>query len=212
MSWLTGCVGLALGVLGFWFWDIDGVMTFKPLDYSPDEIAGLGPAMLALNERQRLLIKTVVDYPEMTHGDAAKYAGYGGEKAAANPDILRQCAFQALSSEKMIAALQEEVSRRYRSRGAIVGLNVMLEIAADPAHKDRLRAADMLASRAGFHSVQEHRVTHTDQTGEEMVEKIRRLAVVLGVDPARLLGGNVSRETSVDTVKVIEHEPRKPSD
>lgn len=180
-------------------------MPFKPLDYSPDEIAGLGPAMSLLNERQRILIKTLIDYPGMSNVDAARHAGYGGEKAAANPDVMKQCAFQALSTEKMIAALQEEVSRRYRSRGAIVGLNVMLEIAADPAHKDRLRAADMLASRAGFHSVQEHRVTHTDQTGEEMVEKIRRLAVVLGVDPARLLGGNVSRETTVDAAKVIEH-------
>lgn len=175
-------------------------MGFELHDYSADEIAALGPAMLALNERQRLLIKAVVDYPAMTHCDAARYAGYGGEKAAANPDVMKQCAFQALSSEKMIAALQEEISRRFRSQGAIVGLNVMLEIAADPTHKDRLRAADMLASRAGFHSVQEHRVTHTDQTGEEMVEKIRRLAVVLGVDPARLLGGNV------EPVKVIEHQ------
>lgn len=173
------------------------------LSIDADE-GNFGPAMARLTAKQRAFVIVNVESPWISASAAARKAGYGGgfggsKEWSKKYAVHRQCAYQLIHDEKIIAAIQEECSRRFRSSGAIIGLQVMSKIALTDGHKDQLRAANMLASRAGFHSVQEHRVTHTDQTGEEMVEKIRRLAMVLGVDPARLLGGNV------EPVKVIEH-------
>ncbi len=51
---------------------------------------------------------------------------------------------------KIQEAIREEGSRRL-GRHAILAVSVLAEIAANPEHKDRLRAAIELLNRAGLH-------------------------------------------------------------
>jgi hypothetical protein len=105
---------------------------------------------------------------------------------------LKQIGWRLAHDERVIAAINEEVSKRFRSAGALIGLAVMTRIAQTKGHKDQLRAAEMLASRAGFGAEQRIKVdhTHTDRTGAAMVERIRELAVKHGLDPSIFLGTN----------------------
>jgi hypothetical protein len=76
-------------------------------------------------------------------------------------------------------------------------------IAEDRNHKDRLRAGEALLNRIGFHQMSEHKVTASHELSErEMLERVRRLEVELGVAPGRLVGAN-----RIDgDGKLIEHE------
>ena len=100
-----------------------------------------------------------------------------------------------LRNERVLAALREEVDKRFRS-DTVIARGVLLEIALDPQHPAvaRLKAATALLDRGGFHSMSEQRITvdHRDMTGDAMIERIKALAVELGVDATKLLGSNAT--------------------
>jgi hypothetical protein len=163
-----------------------------------DDLGELGPAMSALTARRRQFVMILLQQVRPNYLRAADMAGF----APAGPDtvpkkrraVLRQIGWRLANDERVIAALHEEVSKRFRSAGALIGLAVMTRIAQTKGHKDQLRAAEMLANRAGFGAEQQVSVkhTHTDMTGAAMVERIKALAAKLGLDPAKLLGGNAA--------------------
>jgi hypothetical protein len=108
--------------------------------------------------------------------------------------VLKQIGWRLAHDERVIAAINEEVSKRFRSAGALIGLAVMTRIAETKGHKDQLRAAEMLANRAGFGVQQQVNVRHehTDLTGEALMARIRELAKKHGLDPEKLLAGNAA--------------------
>jgi hypothetical protein len=163
-----------------------------------DDLGVLGPAMSALTARRRQFVVILLQQVRPNYLRAADTAGF----APAGPDtipkkrraVLKQIGWRLAHDERVIAAINEEVSKRFRSAGALIGLAVMTRIAQTKGHKDQLRAAEMLASRAGFGAEQNINVNHNhvDLTGKAMMDRIRVLAEKHGLDPAKLLGGNAA--------------------
>ena len=173
------------------------------MDPEIDDEERLGPAMRRLTSRQRRFVVAALEFPGATHEAIARRAGY----SASTSNSLKVQAHDNFASERVIAALHEEASKRLRS-SAVLGASVLVEIAQDKGHKDRLRAAEALLNRIGFHELSEHRVSvqHSDATGKALTERIAEIARRLGVDPAKLLGVNAVEAPAAVEVKLLEGE------
>jgi len=143
--------------------------------------------MRALLPRQQAFVYQMLESGgKMTQADAALAAGY----VCANVNVARVTGFRLAHDEAVIEAMHEEGLKRMHS-GAILAVSVMLEIAGDASAKtaDRLKAAEMIANRVGYHTKTEQTVNVVHSVDDKaMIEKIRLLATGLGLDPKRLLG------------------------
>jgi len=149
-----------------------------------------GPAMLALNERQRGFVLAMIEVPGCSHAEAARRAGYSDASEGA-----KVRGFYCAHNPAVQEAIREEAGKRLNA-SSLLAANVLVSILADtdvPA-KERLKAAGMLLDRTGFGAAQTINVnkTVTDRTGAGMLERIRALAAANGIDPVKLLGGNVA--------------------
>ena len=148
----------------------------------------LGPAMLALTDKQRRFVLAYVEFPQATGTALAQMAGY---KQKVGSRIWAKTASKMLRDPGIIAAIHEVLSKTYRGRGAAIAQDVMLSIAKDSKHPKQLAAALALADRGGFAAAFEQKVTveHRDQTSEAILARIQGLAKRLGpLEVARLLG------------------------
>ena len=145
-----------------------------------------GPAMLALNQRQREFVLAYLEHPTAKGHELVAMAGYTGQRKN-----RRETASRFLHAPAIIAAINEVLGKTYRGRGAAVAQDVMLTIAGNPNHPKQLQAALALADRGGFGAVVESRLTVQDQTSEALIARITVLAKRLGINPTRLLGGPV---------------------
>ena len=130
-----------------------------------------------------------------------------------NPKAARQAAaqcgyrpeygYELMRNEEILAALREEATKRLAG-AALVGVNVMLDIAQDPSHKDQFRAAKELAAINGFTAEQRIVVEHIDKDGQALLQRVKDMATSLGLDPRLLIAqaGIVDAEYTV-----IEHKP-----
>jgi phage terminase small subunit len=157
---------------------------------NPHDLEGCGPAMQALTPKQRAFVRNYIDFPSASYAAIARRAGYSDKSGAAKVE-----AHALRRNEKVIRAINEELDKRFRL-DAVIGRAVLVEIALDKEHPQRLRAAEALLDRGGFHTRSEQRITveHTDLNGEALIERIRDLARRLDVDPARLLGGVIDNQ------------------
>lgn len=146
-----------------------------------------GKEFLALNDRQQKFVIAMCETGGKDHTLCAEMAGYSGNK-----DTLYVTAHRLAHDEKVLRALREEADRRVRS-GAILGASVLIEIANDPTHKDRFRAADRLLERAGLLVVQTNKnvIEHTVNE-EDLKARIARAARELGLDPKVFLGASAA--------------------
>lgn len=149
----------------------------------------LGPAMLALNERQRRFVHALMMQARKSNSGAAKLAGYSARSGVS----LRVAGHRLAHDAKVIAAIREETANRIQS-SALMAADVLFDIANDPkqAAKERRAAAGMLLDRGGFGPQQHISVTKTvnDMTGAAMLDRIKALAAKNGIDPMALLGPN----------------------
>jgi len=155
---------------------------------APDE-ASFGPAMQALNERQRLFVRAMVQFPAAKAAKLARMAGYGVVEGSSTR-VMDQIGYRLVHDDKVLAAVHEETEKAIR-RGGLVGIAGMIEIATDKNSPERLRACIALADRAGFPAKTEHKVVveHTDDS--RMLAFAERLAGELGIGREKLLGPNV---------------------
>jgi len=132
----------------------------------------LGPAMAALNDRQRAFVLTLIQ-TGCTRAEAARVAGYEGDS-----DTLKSAGYRLAHTPKVQAALQEEAVKLMRDHAPVM-IEVLHSIAINPQAdaKDRIRAAGELLSRSGLGTMSEHKIT---------VEKT--FAKSLDIDPDKLLG------------------------
>lgn len=148
-----------------------------------------GPAMSALNERQRAFVMAMIEFPGITQAKAAKLAGYQN-----SPGGLKVHGHYCAHHPAVQAAMREEAEKRINS-GSLLAASVLLKMLTDSKveAKDRIKAAGMLLDRSGFGAAQTINVnkTVTDRTGPAMLERIRALAAANGLDAVKLLGGNV---------------------
>jgi phage terminase small subunit len=145
--------------------------------------------MRALTVDQRRFAMAAVMFPLAKDFQIARAAGYSDFSHGA----LRVTAHRLFHNDKVLAAIKELADKEIRG-SALLGIATMKKIARLDGHKDQLKAAQGLVGLAGFTVEQKISVnqTVTDRTGAEMLERIRQLAAANGLDPARLLGGNVA--------------------
>jgi hypothetical protein len=146
-----------------------------------------GPAMSALNDKQRGFVLALIEFPGISNAEAARRGGYSdvadgakvrGHYTAHNPAVQ--------------AALREEAGKRLNST-SLTAAGVLLQLLTDEAvePKDRIKAAGMLLDRSGFGAAQTINVnkTVTDRSGKAVLARLQELAVKHGIDPMKLLDG-----------------------
>ena len=105
----------------------------------------------------------------------------------------------------------KSLDKRFRS-DAVIGRSVLMEIALDKEHpQQRLKAATALLDRGGFHSMSEQRISveHHNLTGDAMIERIKALALELGMDATKLIGSNAATPPALE-VDYSVAEPTEP--
>lgn len=144
-----------------------------------------GPAMAALNERQRKFVLAMLEIPGCSHARAAREAGYSDVKEAAKVRG-HYCAH----NPAVQAALREEAGKRLNGL-SVIAANVMMDVMLDPktGPKEKLKAAAAVLDRTGFAAAQNINVnkTVTDNSGKAIMERIAALSQRLGVDSQKLL-------------------------
>ncbi len=155
-----------------------------PAAYPPVvDTDGLSPAMLEINPQQRAFVYAMLDTGGNNPSHATRLAGY----SASSTNVVHVTTYRLMHNPLILAAMKEEANRRLHS-GVILGASVLVEIAKDPLHKDRLKAAQALLGHSGLVVAQEHRVIHENKDDKAMIDKITILAQQLGLDPRKLLG------------------------
>lgn len=144
----------------------------------------LGPKMKAINARQRKFVEAVLMQGNRNYTAAYKVA----YPDAQSQNAARVSAHRLSHDEKILAALKEETERRMQASVAMAA-EVLLAIAEDPTHKDRLKAATAILNRSGMHESVEHKFTHDVSTdAKSLLARFSVLAGTLGVDPVAILG------------------------
>ena len=136
-----------------------------------------GKAMASLTDRQRLFVLEM-----LTLGINAKACCL----AAARCGYASAYGYELMRNEHILAAIREEATKRVAG-AALVGINVMLEIAHDLTHKDRYKAAKDLAALNGFTAEQRIVVEHISEDSKAQMRQIRDMAAQLGLDPEALI-------------------------
>src|SRR5208282_3925125 len=144
-----------------------------------EDLSEFGPAMQALTTLQRAFVGAYLEYPTASATAIAEHAGYAGSR-----ETLRGVGHRNMHHETVIAAINEEASKRLRSAG-LVAVSAVTEIALNPQHKDHLKAALAIMDRTGHHALSEHKVTVDDkrpQSRKELVEAVIQVAREAGLD------------------------------
>lgn len=155
--------------------------------YTPSPInldIKLGPAMSALNPRQRGFVIAFLAAGGKNARKAAIAAGYGGGQ---NDSSVDKQAYRLVHSEPIQAAIHEEVTKRQQAVAVRAQANLE-KIADNPGAKNHFEANKLLLALAGHSPVNrsEHIVTHELSTAD-MVEKIRLLGAALGENVVKAL-------------------------
>jgi len=144
----------------------------------PDE--SLGPAMRMCTASEQAFVIAMINTGGASKKHCAVLAGYAGDGKDA---AARVAGSRVAARPRVIAAMKEEAEKRMCA-GVGLAANVILEIALDPMHKDRLKAAEILKNQAGLmvatrvdHSV----VVRDERTSAEIQQQTIELAQRLGV-------------------------------
>ena len=149
--------------------------------------AGCGPAMRALNERQRQFVMALM-INGYNAADAAARAGYQG-----TPTVLAITGARLRKQPSVVAAMQEEALTRLNG-DALMATGVLSEIAANKNLKAevRMKAADKILDRLPAFVVEKKQkivVEHKGPTGlKEQIEELLRLCQVAGRAPRAVMG------------------------
>lgn len=178
--------------------------------YTPvPDSADLGPAMRKLSPQQRAWVQAYLDTGCKSAAQAARMAGYsatgGGDRVTGH---------RLVHNEDVLAAIKELADKKVRT-GAYVAMAVLLEIAENPTHKDRLKAAIEIANRSGMIVAQKIDVEHKHTTdAKEVLAEIRALAKDLGlnaVETAKLIGNAGYTDAEFQVVTPALTDAREPA-
>lgn len=147
-----------------------------------------GPAMRALNERQRLFVMAMIEVPGCTNADAARRAGYSDVAEGA-----KVRGFYLAHSPAVQDAIREEASKRL-SAASLTAAGVLMKLLTDDEiePKDRIKAAGMLLDRSGFGASQTINVNKTVTRKMDVSAAAQKIAEFRQRFPeqfAKLLGG-----------------------
>lgn len=138
-----------------------------------------GPAMSRLNDRERAFVCLMIQTgcSERQAGQCATAAGYANGTVSG---------WQLMRRSTVLAAMKEEAGKRLIA-GALLGVNVMMEIAMTINHKDRYKAAKDLAAINGFSPVSEQKITveHIGTDATDVLAEIEGYAKTMGMEVDR---------------------------
>ncbi len=129
--------------------------------------------------------------------------------AAAECGYAPYYGYELMRDDGILAALREESTKRLAG-AALVGVNVLLDIAQNAQHKDQFRAAKELAGINGFTAEQRIVVEHISEDSKAQIRQIREMAAQLGLDPKQLIqsAGIIDAEfTEVTPATPVEPAP-----
>lgn len=163
----------------------------------------LGPAMLALNEKQRAFVHALLATGGRSYTEAAIAAGYAAD---GNKNVAAVTGSRLAHDPRVLEAIHEEAVARLHA-GAALATSELVKIAGDSTHPKQVNAITALLDRVGIPARTEHKVTVESEDAKSVMAEIRQLAGQLGVDPAKLIGHNAALDaefTEVPTVGSIE--------
>ena len=173
-------------------------MEHLPATISLPDAADLGPAMQALNDRQRAFVVALFALGCCDPVEAARAAGYPDNGKTG----IRVQAHRLAHHPKVQAAIDEWQKRGSKALVPFATKNIVA-IASGAQHKDQLKANLALLAMGGHGPVTESRVTHeVVLTRQEQIAQIREFARELGHNPDEYLG----RVIDVD-FKEIKEDP-----
>lgn len=144
----------------------------------------MGPAMLRLNERQRLFVCALAVFG----GDQSRAYAYAGYESHNHRSVMAS-ASRLANAENIVQAIREESLRRINS-ATLLAVSTLVELAA-PTNADkklRRQAAVDILDRTNFNPVTEHRIViKDDRTTDELIASIKQLALAGGLDSRALL-------------------------
>lgn len=140
--------------------------------------------MAELTERQQRFVTALVETGGQDYTQCARLAGYTDSGSGA----IQVAGWRLAHNPKVLAAIREMAELQLRA-GALLGASAMIEIARDPMHKDRLKAADRLMERAGMLVVQrsEHVIEDRRET-KEILAGLKDLAARAGIPLDTIIG------------------------
>ncbi len=148
-----------------------------------------GPHMAVLTEKQRGFVYALVELGGNAT-EACLAAGYGADSETKEQRLnaARTRGYQLAHDPRVLAAIKEEAEKRLHS-GMLIAASALIEMAQDPACKDRYKAAASLLDRGGLNVVhkQEVVVTHT-QSDREVIARITEICGRLGLDADKIIG------------------------
>lgn len=160
-----------------------------------------GPAMMALTAKERLFVIALVE-SGMNQSKAYIAAGY----SASSVQVITAESSRIAHRPKVITAMREEAERRLKG-GALLAAVAIMEIASDPMHKDRFKAASRLLDQNGLVVTTKHEVHVIDhRTTQQLIARATDLAGRLGMDPAKLLGTYAAAQLPAPVVVDAEYE------
>lgn len=169
----------------------------------------LGPAMQALNERQRAFVLAMIETGgNASNADHARMAGYVGDGS-----VLRVTGYRLVHDPGVQAALLEEGAKLMHT-GVILATSHLVHLCKNAREeKDQLKAINMLLNRVGLHEKTEHKLTVRKESSEaDMIREIGALAKTLGIDPQKLLGNAKIVDGEFTEVKEETPEPAAPEE
>lgn len=143
----------------------------------------LGPAMRALNPRQRAFVIAYCEMDKPSATEAARVAGYADNPLSRDSDAgkgaIRVQAARLMQRQDVRAAMVEECRRRL-AWDLPVHMAAVKSIALNDQHRDQLKAALALMNRGGLPDVREvvhqHEITLTDQEKWQQIAEIYQKA------------------------------------
>lgn len=145
--------------------------------------------MSALNPKQRAFVMAYVENGNANAAAAARAAGYGGDGTYEQQASTTRVTGWRLVHDKRVLEAIKELAQGYVTAAVYRAMSVLVEIAEDPTHKDRLAAAEKILNRAGMLVVAEQKITveHRTTNRLELLERIKVLAEKTGTNVAHLL-------------------------
>lgn len=176
---------------------------------------GFGPKMKALpNDNWRDFV--LLYCAQGRHKASRAYAEVYDRPLPEQQNTNRVEAYKLVHDERVQDAILEVCQRTLRSL-APAAIEVLADVAENGqglfSASERLKAAGMIMDRTALHGTTEHKtsVEHLGQDADQM-KRIANMAVMLGLDPAVLLGRRLAQESNIIDITPAHVQHEEPSE
>lgn len=161
-----------------------------------------GPKMRALNRRQRVFVKILMEQKMRNYRLAAQEAGYDGDEMS-----LRATGSRLAHDEKIVEAVEEEYRKRLRLNQPIA-IHILEEVMrCAEKDADKLKALQLMMT-AGGALVQKTETKTTVEhviSDEAVIARMLANAQFLGIDVEKLLGKRLPELIDITPTPAVEY-------